>query len=156
MSSKADATKTWYAEGLSFACTQCGNCCTGPPGYVWFDDDEAEAIAAHLGLEVGEFRRRHARSLFGRWTLDERCNGDGLYDCVFLERDDEGKAGCSIYPVRPSQCRSWPFWPENLRSSTAWQRAAVTCPGMAKGLKGQGKFYTVEQIRTIRDQTPDK
>ena len=105
---------------------------------------------------MGEFRRRHARSLFGRWTLDERCNGDGLYDCVFLERDDEGKAGCSIYPVRPSQCRSWPFWPENLRSSTAWQRAAVTCPGMAKGLKGQGKFYTVEQIRTIRDQTPDK
>ena len=26
----------WYADGLSFECTMCGNCCTGPPGAVWF------------------------------------------------------------------------------------------------------------------------
>ena len=38
-----------------------------------------------------------------------------MYDCVFLKEDPErGRKTCSIYPVRPLQCRTWPFWPENL------------------------------------------
>ncbi|MFM1805538.1 MAG: hypothetical protein RL136_2417, partial [Planctomycetota bacterium] len=31
-----DAQAPWYAEGLRFECTQCGNCCSGGPGAVWF------------------------------------------------------------------------------------------------------------------------
>ena len=48
----------WYADGLRFKCTQCGNCCTGGPGYVWFDDDEAQAMADQLGIEKREFYQR--------------------------------------------------------------------------------------------------
>lgn len=33
----------WYAPGLSFTCTQCGNCCTGEPGVVWVSDEEIHA-----------------------------------------------------------------------------------------------------------------
>ena len=149
--------KAWYdAAGLKFSCTQSGNCCTGPPGYVWLSDGETEAIAAHLGLDVAEFRKRHARRASGRWTLDELRNERGEYDCVFLTRDEPGRAGCSIYGVRPSQCRTWPFWPENLRSASIWRRVASTCPGMANGLEGQGTHYDASQIRTICDRTPKK
>jgi hypothetical protein len=35
----------WFAGGLSFECTCCGNCCTGGEGAVWFDDDEGRAMA---------------------------------------------------------------------------------------------------------------
>lgn len=142
------ANESWYKDGLSFECTQCGNCCTGPPGYVWFNQAEAAAMAAHLGLSELQFKLRYARKAMGRWTLDEVHNDRGEYDCVFLRRDESGKALCSIYEVRPTQCRTWPFWPENLRSQRAWQRAAKTCPGMRKG----GDFYPAEQIRIIRDR----
>ena len=38
--------KPWYADGLQFECTQCGDCCTGAPGYVWVNKSEIEALAA--------------------------------------------------------------------------------------------------------------
>lgn len=140
----------WYENGLSFSCTQCGNCCSGPPGFVWFTPAEAQTMAKHLGLEVNVFLKRYARVSHGRYTLDERVSPQG-YDCVFLKRDEKGKAMCSIYEVRPAQCKTWPFWPELLRDEASWDRAAQRCPGMNKG-----KTYTVQQIRIIRDQNPKR
>ncbi len=138
--------RPWFEpDGLSFTCTQCGDCCTGPPGFVWFSDEEAAALAAYLRLEVGEFRRRFARKIWGRWTLGE-IETDHGFDCVFLRRDENGKALCAVYPVRPKQCRTWPFWPENLKSKRAWEQTARRCPGM-----NTGKVYPPDQIRIIRD-----
>lgn len=144
-------TTPWFKDGLKFSCTQCGNCCSGPPGYVWIDADETALLARHLNLTIEIFREQYARRVFGRWTLDEvRSNHVHGYDCVFLQRDPEtGKACCGVYEARPRQCRTWPFWPENLRSSAAWDRAAGGCPGM-----NQQRLYTVDQIRILRDDTP--
>jgi hypothetical protein len=44
----------WYADGLSFTCTCCGNCCTGGPGFVWMDDQEIDRLAEHLRLSRDE------------------------------------------------------------------------------------------------------
>ena len=143
--------KEWYAEGLRFTCTQCGNCCTGGPGYVWFNDQEAQAMAQYAGLSDAAFRRRHAHTVNGHWTLNERIMPNGDHDCVFLTHNADGTRGCSIYPVRPQQCRTWPFWRENLRSESDWQHASRKCPGMQAGNTGRGDFYSVEQIRIIRD-----
>ena len=145
--SHAAPATDWFEPGLSFQCTQCGNCCTGPSGYVWYTETEARDIAEHLGITVGEFRKRYARKKHGRWTLDE-VKRDGQYDCIFLQWNDDGTAGCSIYPVRPQQCRTWPFWPENLSSEQAWHDAAVTCPGMRRS---DGDFVPADQVRIIRD-----
>eukprot|EP00613_Pedinella_sp_CCMP2098_P066871 CAMPEP_0171980084 /NCGR_PEP_ID=MMETSP0993-20121228/259757_1 /TAXON_ID=483369 /ORGANISM="non described non described, Strain CCMP2098" /LENGTH=393 /DNA_ID=CAMNT_0012632261 /DNA_START=51 /DNA_END=1232 /DNA_ORIENTATION=- len=41
--------------------------------------------------------------------------------CVFL--DPLGK--CSIYEVRPLQCRTYPFWPSLLEDAEAWSAEAV-------------------------------
>lgn len=119
----------WYQNGLHFTCTQCGNCCGGAPGYVWVEDHEIQAIAAYLGIDPAEFRRQHTRRAGPRRSLHEHPDGD----CVFLERLPNGKSACAIHPVRPLQCRTWPFWKSNLRSQHAWDRAARNCPGMNTG-----------------------
>lgn len=145
-------TTEWYAEGLKFSCTQCGNCCTGAPGYVWFDETEARAMADFLKLDVPTFLRRHAHTVNGRWTLNEHANPEGKgQDCVFLRWDEKGKALCGVYGVRPRQCRTWPFWPELLSSPASWKRAKSKCPGI-----DHGNFYPIEKIRVIRDTNPAK
>ena len=152
MSESSDQPEPWYSPGLTFKCTQCGNCCSGPSGYVWFTDEEAERMAAFLGVTLEAFYERYTRDVAGRASLDEIKRKRGQYDCVFLRRDDDGKALCSIYSVRPTQCRTWPFWPENLRSRRAWDEAARTCPGMART---DGDFVPVERIRILAGRTWD-
>ncbi|MHC4127582.1 MAG: YkgJ family cysteine cluster protein [Planctomycetota bacterium] len=149
---RTSTAQEWYAEGLRFECTQCGNCCTGPPGTVWFTPAEAKRMATGLGLEPEAFHERYARVVDGRWSLRERRTPAG-FDCVFLDRASapEG-AVCSIYEVRPAQCRTWPFWPENLASKRVWEtvKRRTPCPGM-----GEGPVIPAEKIRNLRDATPE-
>lgn len=140
--------REWYADGLRFSCTQCGNCCTGPPGCVWFTAEEGAQMAAHLGLDEKTFYRTFARKIDGNWSLNERQTPHG-YDCVFLDRETvPGKAVCRLYESRPTQCRTWPFWPENLTTRRAWAttKLATPCPGMDRG-----KLVRIDQIRIQRD-----
>jgi hypothetical protein len=123
----------WYADGLSFTCTRCGKCCTGEPGFVWVTDDELEAIARFREEPVAEVMQLYTRRSKGRRTLREKANGD----CVFFDREQ----GCTIYPVRPPQCRTWPFWESNLDSLESWERTESVCPG-----SGQGELIPVEEI----------
>jgi Fe-S-cluster containining protein len=48
--------------------------------------------------------------------------------CYFLR-----EGGCSIHPVKPVQCRIFPFWPELVESRREWKKTARYCPGMGKG-----------------------
>ena len=123
----------WYADGLRFSCTQCGKCCTGDPGYVWVTDEELAKLAKFRGDRASEFAAVYTRSARGHRTLREKANGD----CVFYEAG----RGCTVYAVRPLQCRTWPFWGTNLRSEAAWQRTEGQCPG-----SGQGELIPVEEI----------
>ncbi|MCL4209350.1 MAG: YkgJ family cysteine cluster protein [Phycisphaeraceae bacterium] len=138
----------WYADGLRFSCTQCGNCCTGPPGYVWFTPEEGRAMAEELGLTEETFLDQYTRREGARRSLNERATKHGQ-DCVFLDRTTyPGRAVCSIYKSRPMQCRTWPFWPENLRSRSTWERVKrhTPCPGM-----DSGRLVPIESIRIQRD-----
>ena len=119
----------WYESGLRFTCTQCGNCCSGSPGYVWVTPGEIDAIAAELGISPKECTARHTRTAGRSRSLRERRNGD----CAFLERRPDGTTGCKVYRARPVQCRTWPFWKSNLESAEAWAAAARDCPGMNQG-----------------------
>ena len=154
----------WYADGLSFTCTQCGNCCTGGPGYVWISDIEIARLADFLKLPVSDVLKRHCRKVNGQISLKEHRTPAGLYDCDFLrevdaERDVDGqrvrykKRICTIYPVRPLQCRTWPFWDGNLASEKAWTSAGRNCPGM-----DVGPVRSLEEIERMRDATdwPDE
>ena len=125
----------WYADGLRFGCTQCGDCCGGAPGYVWVSEEEIANIAAFLDIDEKEFRKRYTRREGRRGiSLIEK----GGHDCIFYEN------GCQIYPCRPRQCRTWPFWRCNLQSDAAWDMASETCPGM-----GSGDVYSRAEIEDL-------
>jgi uncharacterized protein len=125
----------WYGDGLQFRCTQCGNCCTGGPGAVWVTDDDLRRIAEHTGKSLGEVRLFHTRLIGSRVSLQEYANGD----CTFF---DGAARRCTVYPVRPSQCRTWPFWAGNIESSEAWAKTQSVCPGA-----GRGDFVPADEIR---------
>lgn len=132
--SASESPSTWYQEGLAFRCTRCGHCCTGAPGYVWVSHDEIRQLAEFRGEEVREFSSKFVRRVRNRHSLIEKPGGD----CIFWDKE----AGCTVYPARPVQCRTWPFWPENVESPEAWEQVCQVCPG-----SGHGRLYTVEEIR---------
>ncbi len=123
----------WYRDGLRFRCTRCGHCCTGKPGYVWVSAAEVAAIAAFRGEPVEETIGLFTRLAHRGRSLREKPNGD----CVFFDRE----AGCTVYPVRPRQCRTWPFWESNVASLEAWEQTCGVCPGA-----GQGELIPAEEI----------
>ena len=92
----------WYADGLRFECTQCGNCCTGAPGHVWVTDQEEQRIAARLRMPLESFRRRYVRRVGDRRSLTEKPGGD----CIFLNAERL----CAIHEDKPRQCVVFPFW----------------------------------------------
>jgi Fe-S-cluster containining protein len=138
---KLPRSEPWYAAGLRFTCTGCGNCCRGPEsGYVYVDEEEIEAMAEALEVTVEVFGRRYLRRLSdGRISLTEN---KGDKDCVLWR---EG-VGCEVYEQRPTQCRSYPFWPELLESQISWEAESEECPGV-----GKGRRYTRKQIDTIME-----
>jgi len=123
----------------------CGNCCTGPAGYVLVASGEADALARRLGVDRKAFHSRYTRLTRYGLSLNEVRTEHGL-DCVFLDRESvPGKAVCGVYEDRPAQCRTWPFWPSNLKSERAWRETGRICPGL-----DQGRLYPVEEIRILR------
>ncbi|HZZ28969.1 MAG TPA: YkgJ family cysteine cluster protein [Pirellulales bacterium] len=124
----------WFQNGLRFQCTQCGDCCTGTPGYVWVTEDEIAALAKVVGLAADDFEARYVRRVGSRKSLLEYDNGD----CVFF---DSQARKCKVYQARPRQCRTWPFWDSNIRSPQAWKETCQVCPG-----SGKGKLYSVEEV----------
>jgi Fe-S-cluster containining protein len=128
-----DMKQPWYADGLQFSCTRCGKCCTGEPGYVWVTDEDLTAIAQHLGQNLDEFRAIYTRAAHRGLTLREKTNGD----CIFWDHEK----GCTIYEVRPPQCRTWPFWESNVRTPEDWAETKAVCPG-----SGKGELISAEEI----------
>lgn len=123
----------WYQNGLRFRCTRCGHCCTGEPGFVWVEDADLALIAGFLQMPEHQVKALYTRSTSRGQTLREKVNGD----CVFYDKT----AGCTIYPVRPPQCRTWPFWESNVESPQAWEHTSAVCPG-----SGQGELIPVDEI----------
>ena len=138
----AKKTKPWYAGGLHFECMQCGNCCSGPSeGYIWVTKPEIKLISDFLKISPKHLRQNYLKRVGLRTTIVE---GSVTKDCIFLERiDDQNR--CTIYPVRPSQCRIWPFWPDNLKSLNTWNKAAQRCSGI-----NHGRHYSFEKIEKIK------
>jgi len=134
----------WYVSGLHFGCQQCGACCSGPAeGYIWVTKPEIELIEDFLKITVGQLRREYLRRVGLRTTIIEQA---GTKDCIFLQEADSRKR-CMIYRVRPSQCRSWPFWESNLASPGSWNQAAQKCSGI-----NRGRHYSFEEIQKIKSE----
>lgn len=126
-SAEASPQKEWWRSGVQFQCQGSGKCCTshGEFGYVFLSPEDRARIAKLLNMRVSDFTKKYCEKTGGVWHLIEE---KGKPDCLFLE----GKR-CGIYEARPSQCRTWPFWPE-VMNAKSWQKDVVEfCPGVGKG-----------------------
>lgn len=115
----------WYKDGLRFKCTECGKCCTGISGFVWVTEEEIRAIAAVLDVPLDLFKRKYIRNRDNRYALVEKKSKNGEYDCIFLNDKK-----CQVYEARPNQCRTFPWWKENLTTEESWKLAAKDCEGI--------------------------
>lgn len=114
-------------QPLHFECTACGACCRGGDDYhVFLDVAEARRLCDHLGLSWSWFRRRYLRVLPEEGLV---LQADDNGDCVFLGAD----GACRVYPARPLQCASYPFWPEVVTTAKGWRREARRCEGIGRG-----------------------
>lgn len=111
-----------------------GKCCTRSwsvqAPFVFLTKGNVDAISEYLGnppeafASYGEFEfTRFSKAPTRQWFL--KLTDDGV--CRFLKF---GK--CMIYEVRPTQCRTYPFWPENMNQS-AFKNEGRHCPGIGKG-----------------------
>ncbi len=108
----------------SDACAACkGHCCTGEPGYIWVSAPEMTAIAAHLQIDPEQFKSEYLEKVGYKYSIRE-LKRNGGHECLFF---DERISGCSIYHVRPSQCRTFPFWDYFLHHP---KEAGEECPGI--------------------------
>ena len=61
--------------------------------------------------------------------------------CEFL-----AEGGCSIHAVKPTQCRTFPFWPELVETRRAWHETGAWCPGI-----GKGELVNIELIQSTAE-----
>lgn len=132
------AATPWYRDGLRWECQGSGKCCVshGQMGYVFLSLADRRRLAAYLELSTSQFTRKYCTKTDDQWHIRDE---PGAADCRFLV----GKR-CGVYEARPTQCRTWPFWPEVMHAK-AWQReVAAFCPGV-----GKGKLWTAEEIGAV-------
>lgn len=137
-----DNPKPWYDKGLRFKCSACGACCSthGEYAYVYLAEGDVRAIAQYLELERSTFLERYCTRDEGRVIL--RMDAPA---CPFLGPD----ARCGIYPVRPKQCASFPFWEENLEPGR-WADVSAFCPGA-----DTGPLHSREEIERLARETEE-
>ena len=132
-------SRPWYADGVRFGCTEGGDCCHNHGDYdrVYLTAAEERAAAKHLGLTLRELRRRFTTREDGYRVARSR---DGA--CAFLSG-----CRCTIYPVRPVPCRTWPFWPETMKRSVFVHEVKPFCAGV-----GRGRQHTREEIEKAMNE----
>jgi hypothetical protein len=108
---------------------------------VWVTSDEIQRLAEFRGETIEEFSTRFVRRVGDSYSLIEKPGGD----CIFWDK----QAGCTVYPARPIQCRTWPFWPENVEKPADWQRVQEVCPG-----SGHGRLYSLSEIQSSIGMIP--
>lgn len=130
-------TPYFEQEPLEFGCTGCGACCTRP-GAVFFTPLDIDRLAQWYEVSPEQIREG---------LLDETEDGEFLVIveedtlCPFYEVETDG---CIIHPVKPIQCRTYPFWPELVHEKSAWEQEAQHCPGIH-----QGRSWQPEEVRRL-------
>ncbi len=130
--------KIIFEKGIRFECQGSANCCVsrGNHGYVFLCKRDLSRLAKHFKISLKKFKTNYCKTTDGFIHLKEiKKNGE----CIFLKN-----AKCKVYKNRPTQCRTWPFWPENMNSKI-WNKDVVNfCPGI-----GKGKLISRKKIENV-------
>ncbi len=106
---------------IKFSCKRCGNCCR-VPGFVHISKTEGKRIAEFLKLDFLDFKKKYTE-----WILfvGRVLKGNEDSSCIFLKDNS-----CMIYPVRPEQCRTFPYWKNILNDTSELKYVKEYCKGI--------------------------
>ncbi|MFI5204427.1 MAG: YkgJ family cysteine cluster protein [Flavobacteriales bacterium] len=116
------------------SCLNCANCCKNHG--ATFKPSDIKRIAKHLQMKEGDFVTRYLRN-----DEDEDYVTKTL-PCPFLGSDNY----CSIYEVRPTDCRRYPYTDEDVlvKKKALTLKNVEVCPAVTYVLdeiaKGLNKF----------------
>jgi Fe-S-cluster containining protein len=123
---------------MRFECQPgCTKCCE-QQGFVYLTEDDIVRLAAHLNLMLDDFERRY---VFRTKNL-RRLRVPRHAQCEFLK-----EGGCGVHVAKPTQCRTFPFWPELTESRREWHKTGDWCPGI-----GQGELVNIENARIVAEE----
>jgi uncharacterized protein len=141
---------------MKFKCQEScgGKCCVSPneKNFIFLTQEDMQRLEDFLRIPPLEFAE-------GNYFDSTRFAQYKKPKFLWFMRDSVGKAcrflkagKCSVYEARPTQCRTFPFWPE-----LDWEKVRETCPGIGVGEKLtketiRGKFR--EQEIADRDYSP--
>ncbi len=131
----------FFSKGIRFECIRCGRCCTGEPGTVYVGREEISQISDFLKMDEKAFQRQYLYPFRDSYSIKELPDGR----CIFFHPEK----GCLIHPVKPLQCRTYPFWFKNLRNEHRWRETQRECPGI-----GKGKLFSEEEILELITISP--
>jgi Fe-S-cluster containining protein len=142
--SKKQVQKALDGETFRWSCTACGKCCRGP-GVVYFTEEDLKNIRSRLGLSDAQWEQLYTR------LIQKKKNGLFLHQtaksCALLGRDGR----CTVYEVRPLQCRTFPFWTSNFESRESYEWLKDFCPGMKTGREE----FSLQRIVIETNRTED-
>lgn len=123
---------------IRFECQGSSNCCISREsyGYVYLSKKDILRLSKFKNLKSNIFLNLFCEQTNGFTHLKEK-NKNGK--CLFLN-----KKKCSVYSARPTQCRTWPFWSENMNAKTWDQDISKFCPGV-----GKGKIISPKKIKEM-------
>ncbi len=134
--------KHWWSKGIQFECQGSSKCCMsrGEHGYVYLTLKDRQRLSKYLGLSTSIFTNKYCDKTDGIFHLKELERREA---CIFL-----AGTACGVYEGRPTQCRTWPFWPENMHPKSWSHNVKKFCPGV-----GKGPVITKEHIeKTLKKQ----
>lgn len=119
-------------DGFNFsfdpkACENCaGNCCIGESGYIWINKNEIEALAKYLNIDSEILKEKYFFKVGYKYSIKEVKLGENSFACCFFNLK---RKQCMIYDVRPTQCRTFPFWDYfKINENEVYKE----CPGIKK------------------------
>lgn len=119
---------------LPFECTCCGDCCNGYGGTV-ISDADIEKITRFLDMDRNLFLEKYCVNSPNGWMIAQR--EDGF--CHFVK-----DKRCSIHPVKPRICRTWPYLESVLTDLSNWEAMASVCPGINRDANPQKVLAAVK------------
>jgi Fe-S-cluster containining protein len=109
---------------------------------VYLSEADLERTAAYLQLTPADFEARYVVRYKHLLRLRRPAQRDA--NCQFLTAE-----GCSIHAVKPTQCRTYPFWPSLVESQDNWKVEGQFCPGI-----GKGDLVQIKIARQIASELP--
>ena len=117
-----------FKNGIRFECQGTGNCCVSRNsyGFVYLSDVDIKRFSKFFKITQKKFKDKYCQITNGFIHLSEKSKLNG--NCIFLKNKK-----CTVYTSRPSQCRTLPFWKDNMNVKVWNQDISINCPGVGKG-----------------------